>query len=216
MPTIPYKTADGKRVPGVTTVIGRFKESGGLIHWAWDLGMQGKDYRTERDAAAGSGTLAHAMIEAAIHEREFERPADADDDMWEKAQAGFAAYEKWADQSDLQVILTEAHLVSEKYRFGGTPDAIGLVNGELCILDWKTSNALYYDNLIQVVSYKALYEENYPHDKITGGIHICRFSKEHADFEHRHFASGLEEPWRAFVLMRELYDITTALKKRVR
>ena len=27
---------DGKRVPSVTTIIGRFKESGALLRWAWN------------------------------------------------------------------------------------------------------------------------------------------------------------------------------------
>lgn len=217
MPTIPYKTSDGKRVPGVTTIIGRFKESGGLIHWAWDLGMQGLDYRTERDAAAGAGTLAHAMIEADINGKDFEFPADTDEKTQERAQAGFDAYKTWAAQSKLEILETEIHLVSDEYRFGGTPDAIGYVNGSLCVLDWKTSNALYADNLIQAVAYKHIWEENRPsHLDIDGGIHICRFAKEYADFEHRHFAADLDEPWQAFVRMRELYDIMASLKKRVR
>jgi hypothetical protein len=29
-----YRNAEGVRVPGVTTIIGRFKDSGGLINWA--------------------------------------------------------------------------------------------------------------------------------------------------------------------------------------
>lgn len=32
-----YYTRDGKRVPGVTTILGKFKESGGLIHWSWEI-----------------------------------------------------------------------------------------------------------------------------------------------------------------------------------
>jgi hypothetical protein len=66
MPSPPkgYYLKDGKtRVPGVTTIIGKFKESGGLVHWAWDLGMQGIDYRKARDDAANVGTIAHGMVE---------------------------------------------------------------------------------------------------------------------------------------------------------
>lgn len=59
-----YHLKDGTRVPGTTTIIGRFKESGGLIWWAWDLGMKGLDYRDVRDKAADAGTLVHAMVEA--------------------------------------------------------------------------------------------------------------------------------------------------------
>ncbi len=33
-----YKTQDGKRAPGVTTIIGRFKDSGGLLWWAFEQG----------------------------------------------------------------------------------------------------------------------------------------------------------------------------------
>ena len=62
-----YYLVDGTRVPSVTTVLGRFKESGPLIHWAWGLGIQGKDYREERDKAADAGTLAHAAVAAWAH-----------------------------------------------------------------------------------------------------------------------------------------------------
>lgn len=36
-----YYLRDGTRVPGTTTVIGRFKESGGLIHWSWNIAHGG-------------------------------------------------------------------------------------------------------------------------------------------------------------------------------
>jgi len=67
VPTQIYRTKDGVRVPSVTTIIGRFKESGGLIHWAWALGMEGKDYRQVRDSAADAGSLAHSMIYETNH-----------------------------------------------------------------------------------------------------------------------------------------------------
>ena len=62
-----YYLSDGSRVPSVTTVIGRFKDAGGLIHWAWKEGSEGRDYRETRDAAASVGTFAHAMVNAHIH-----------------------------------------------------------------------------------------------------------------------------------------------------
>ncbi len=38
-----YRDADGKRIPGVTTIIGRFKESGALIRWAYGRGRDGEE-----------------------------------------------------------------------------------------------------------------------------------------------------------------------------
>ena len=42
MPTGKYEL-DGKLLPGTTTIIGKFKNSGALIHWAWKQGMDGID-----------------------------------------------------------------------------------------------------------------------------------------------------------------------------
>ena len=66
MPTFDYKDSKGTRLPGTTTIINRFKESGGLIHWAWTVGRDGGDYRKARDKAADAGTIAHDMIEQFI------------------------------------------------------------------------------------------------------------------------------------------------------
>ena len=62
-PTEGYKI-DGEKVPGVTTITGRFKESGGLIYWAWQQGKDGKDFRDTKQKAADAGRVAHGMIEA--------------------------------------------------------------------------------------------------------------------------------------------------------
>lgn len=210
---------DGKRVPGVTTITGRFKESGGLIHWAWDLGMQGINYRETRDEAASSGHIGHDMIETFLLDGnldDYEFPADAGEDTIAAAESGFAMYQKWSEQSKLRVIDTEVEMVSERHRFGGRCDAVGFVSDELCILDWKTSGALYVETLLQVVGYKILWEETRPDQPITGGVHVCRFSKDHADFEHRHFASDLDHVADVFLRERKLYEDLQQLKRRVR
>jgi len=208
-----YFLADGKRVPGVTTIIGRFKESGGLIHWAWTEGKEGRDYRETSKAAADAGTLAHAMVEAKI--RDLPGP-DLDkypEDVRVKGAAAYGAFLTWADQSRLKVIYAEPKLVSERHRFGGTPDAIIELDGKLSLGDWKSGNAVYADHLIQIAAYKNLWEEVFPDRPIEGGYHLCRFSKEHGDFAH-HFFPNLDEAWEMFLLYRRAYDIDKDLKKR--
>ena len=64
-----YKLKDGKGVPGVTTIIGRFKESGGLLYWACEQGKsiergEISNLYDKRDEAGESGTLAHEMVES--------------------------------------------------------------------------------------------------------------------------------------------------------
>jgi hypothetical protein len=210
-----YRLADGTRVPGTTTIIGRFKESGGLMQWAFKQGKEGKRHLYEEaEKAADIGTCAHAMVEAHIKGIAFDRAGYAlPDEGWPKAESAFGAYLKWADQTKLVVVDQEMMLISEKHRYGGTPDAIGMIGNELCLLDWKTSNAVYCDYLIQLAAYKQLWEESHPERPLVGGCHLLRFSKEHSDFAHHHFPD-LSEAWRQFVLFREAYEIDKALRKR--
>lgn len=210
-PRIGYYDAANKRIPGVTTVISRFKESGGLIHWAWQCGVDGLDYRELRDNAASSGTLAHNMVEAEIHGKPYDA-SNYDAATVAKATQAFGAFQEWREQTQLEVIHTEVPLISQAHRFGGTLDAM-LVHGKLSLGDWKTSNGLYPDHLLQLAAYKILWEENHPDMPIEGGFHLLRFSKEEGDFHH-HYFGNLDEAARGFLMMRELYDIMAVLKKR--
>lgn len=206
-----YYLSDGKtRVPSVTTVISRFKDAGGLIHWAWSLGKEGKDYREVRDKAADAGTMAHEAVEAWIHGQNFS--FDGDPAVCEKAQKSFGAFLEWANQTQLKVTHTEIPLVSEAHKFGGTFDAI-LIKGKRSMGDWKTSNNCYPEYLVQVAAYGKLWEENYPKEPITGGYHLLRFDKTYGDF-HAHWWGELDRAWEAFLLLRRLYEINKELTAR--
>jgi hypothetical protein len=215
-PKAGYFLKDGSRVPGTTTVLGRFKDSGALLKWAWNEGREGRDLYENRDKAANIGTAAHSMVEASINGLDPELCADLlalDDEGRRKARGSFGAYQSWASMTKLEIVAQEMQLVSETYRFGGTPDAIGRVNGALVLVDWKTSNGVYSDYLLQLAAYRALWEENHPDQPITGGFHLCRFAKEHGDFAH-HFFPELDNAWEMFRHLRAAYEFDKELKKR--
>lgn len=206
-----YFTKDGTKVPSVTTVLSRFKESGGLVHWAWDLGKQGKDYREVRDAAADAGTKAHEAVEHWIKKLEY-KWLFPESDITKKAKRAFDAFIEWADQTQLQVTHTEVPLISERHKFGGTLDAM-LIRGKRSLGDWKTSNRIYPEYLVQVAAYGILWEENFPDQTIEGGFHLLRFDKEFGDFAH-HWWGELETAKKQFILLREAYELDKELKRR--
>jgi hypothetical protein len=215
-PKLGYRLKDGTRVPGTTTIIGRFKESGGLIAWAWQCGIDGKDYREVRDAAANAGTLAHKMVENWLHKIEPREALCGEEDaqVVERAIKAFDAFLDWQRGTKLEVLAQEMQLVSETYRYGGTPDAIGQSeNGQLVLLDWKTSNRIYADYLLQLAAYRQLWHECNPGDLLEGA-HLLRFGKEHGDFHHHSFpTSVIDQAWEAFRRMRELYELDKELKR---
>jgi hypothetical protein len=228
------------RVPGTTTVCGRFKDSGALIYWANQEGLAGRPIRgaeSQSEQACEIGTLSHAMVEADIRgttqpdKEEFARdwikklrlsdPARSDGDIYDhvqvmlkKADSSFNAYLEWKGQTKLKPFHTELPLVSKRYLFGGTIDAVQLDN-KAALLDWKTSNGIYQDHIIQVGGgYSILWEENFPNQPITGGFHILRFSKTDGDLTH-HTWQNLDMAKEAFIHMRILFEIDKQLKMRL-
>ena len=181
-----YKDAAGNRVPSVTTIISRFKESGGLLFWANQAGLDGQTLDEARRPAATAGTLAHELVEAHLNQRTVP-DMTGDEEVGAKARAAFATYVQWHAMTKLRVRHTEVSLVSERHKFGGRLDAVGEVGGKLVLVDWKTGG-VYADHLLQLAGYKILWEENYPDHPITGGVHLCSFKRETADFSHNYFS----------------------------
>jgi len=210
-----YRLADGTRVPGTTTILGRWKESGGLLQWAFKQGQSGaRSLYDERDKAADIGTLAHAMAECSLTGKDPESAlALAPEDFKEKARTAYRTFETWRANQRAEIISTETPLVSEVHRYGGTPDFVmRMPDGRLALGDLKTSNGIYRDMLMQVAAYAILWNETQP-EKITAGYHIARFAKEYPDFEHRYF-EDLTEAGELFLLLRKAYDMDAQLKKR--
>jgi len=211
-----YHLADGTRVPSVTTILGRWKESGGLLQWAFAQGRSGASSLYEqRDAAAEIGTMAHAMCDAHMRGQGWYAALDAFKPTAEqrlKAETAFGAYTTWLANQRAEIIACETPLVSETHRFGGTPDFLVRIDGKLAMADLKTSNSVYRDYLMQVAAYGILWNET-QEEKITGGFHILRLGKENPDFGHHYFPE-LDGAADLFLLLRKAYDLDAILKKR--
>lgn len=225
---------DGKRVPGVTTITGRYKDSGALIHWAWKEGHEGRDYRDTRDKAATAGTVTHDAIEnftrygldpvftdRSIHYvREDDEGHEivtevlyegSDSELIGRVLKSLGAFKEWSAGTKFKVVKSEVELLSQTHRFGGRMDSV-LCLGKKGLGDWKTAGGVYPDNLYQLGGYAILWEENFPDDPLEG-FHLLRFDKEFGDFHH-HFWTDIDEAKRGFLLMRELYEIDKVVKKR--
>ena len=169
-----YRNAAGAKIPGTTTIIGRFKESGGLLQWAFKQGASGAASLYEkRDEAAAAGTIAHDLIEHTILGKPFD-PGPVDAALLAKAQNAHAQFLEWREQSRIEIIATEHVYVSERYQFGGTIDAIGRdMKGRIVLVDWKTSNAVYQDYLVQLAAYALLLEECRPDGRRLRSIYCA-------------------------------------------
>ena len=206
-----HKAADGGKVPSVTTITGRFKESGGLMWWHWQRGAGGKDWM-DRGDAADVGSVVHACVEAAIH-GESMPPVPAE--FAERVKSALDAWNEWWTLRKFEIVATELPLVSEVHRFGGTIDCVMRDHaGRLCIGDWKSSKAIYPDMLWQVAAYGLLWNEKNP-EQVEGGFHIVKFSKTDGDMEHRYFPK-LDDALELFLLLRKAYEMDKLVAKRAK
>jgi hypothetical protein len=214
VPTTIYRVKSGERVSGVTTIIGANlgwnKEQ--LKIWAHRMGLDGKDIRQVTQDACDAGTLAHAMAEADIKGLEIPKPGlSTSADVAAKAEAAFGAYLSWKRMTKVELILSEVSLISEQWGYGGTLDAVGSVDSELNVVDFKTSNSTYPDHLIQIAAYKELWNEIHPDTPIKG-CHLLRFGKQDGDFHHHSYPS-LDRYWEAFKHLLALHKLKKQIGK---
>ncbi len=153
-----YRTRDGVRVPSVTTVLGMLDKPA-LLWWAWDLGRKGEDYRKVKQRAADVGTVAHGLCEAYLRGMELDT-SNLVPEVVAQAQVSFERFRKWWDAQGYTVLHNELPLVSEKWRVGGTLDVMAQDReGNLVLVDLKTSRRVYFEMQLQVSAYAAIYEE---------------------------------------------------------
>lgn len=86
---------------------------------------------------------------------------------------------------DIKYIGSEKSVFSVKYWYGGTFDLVAEINGELWILDLKTSSGIYgREYFYQMAAYRQGAEENQVYTNIAGSI-IIRSGKDGNDLEVR-------------------------------
>ncbi len=173
------------------------------------------DHKIYWGRAADAGTIAHEMVDCSIHKIPFDPEHKYDPRLVAIAEPAFMAFQNWAEYSKLEVGETEKGLVSEKYQFGGTRDAMS-VAGNRAVVDWKTSKAIYPEYLVQLAAYGLLDKEN-GGNGLPGGYHLVRFSKQEEPtdpvmFSHHHW-SHLDKAEETFILARKLYGLMQEIEK---
>jgi len=216
-----YKTSDNQRVPSVTTYLGVLAKPA-LIHWAWQLGVQGLDYRKVKESAADTGTLVHYMILCDLKGQEPELEDYSPNDL-ATTVASMEKYRAWKAEHELEPVLLETPLVSEVFRFGGTPDFYGRYDGKLTLLDFKTSGDVYLENFCQLAAYGVLLVEDKGrilngdwefHDSFpVEAARIIRLSKVIDEGFDDRPAGNLGNHWKIFLAAQQIYELQKLVRR---
>jgi hypothetical protein len=197
------------------------------------INLAKKADREELEAAGETGHAAHEWIENYIHsiieEKEDRRlellskfPSD------ERAANAVTAALEWMHKHNVRWISTERKCFSRKYKYAGTADGLAIVdsctNKDCCpesfkdrytLVDWKTSNFLYIEYLLQTAAYQqAIQEES---GQTIEDRWIIRLGKEDAEFDPWH-VSGKElfdQDFQGFLNALALYRSVHKIEDRI-
>lgn len=168
-----YVDADGRRVPGVTTIISDGVPKPALINWAanataeyavdqWDelselapsarlTKLKGARYEV-KDAAANKGTLVHGIAEKLVAGEEVAVPDEL---------AGHAeSYARFLDEWQVEPLHVEFTVISYRWGYAGTGDLIATLvapGGErrTLLMDVKTNRSgIYGETALQLAGYR--------------------------------------------------------------
>lgn len=161
---------DGSWVQGVTTILKQGLPNSSLMYWSArtvaefvaDNDAQVEQLRgmgrnslvaalkevpwTARDAAAARGTDVHALAERLVAGDEVDVPEHL---------AGYVdGCVQFLNDWQPEAIFTERPSAHRAHRWAGTPDLVGrLPDGRVCLIDWKTSKAVYESHAYQQCAY---------------------------------------------------------------
>jgi len=161
MPKNKYVLGNGTVVPGVTTIVNQLGKGDSLLNWAWECGKKGLDWKEERDSAGDIGTIVHEVISASLNDKPWDISSQPED-VKITVNRCLDKYIHWQLEQDFPFlpILTETPLVSERWRFGGQPDAYGTIGKRRVVVDVKTGGGIYDSVWYQLAGYDILLREN--------------------------------------------------------
>lgn len=209
---------DGKRVPSVTTILGvglGGYSKDALMKWAWTEGVAGRDYKQTSQKAADVGTVAHRMIECHLNGELFV-PEPDHEPLIVDAQPCFDAFLEWHGANEITIHEQEVSLTSTTHKFGGTFDALGTLNGEPALFDWKSSKGIYGSYVVQVAAYYVLVTENRHRDLWPKTVAIVRVGKDGKLNVAQINRSDLNMPWEIFKHAKAIYHARYDLDRLVK
>ena len=158
-------------------------------------------HRQTSTSAINIGTITHDWVEDAInfHIKGGEIPELP---TQEEALNSIDAFKSWVQENDIEWISAEEKLYHRKHKYAGTVDALANINGEYCVIDWKTSKAVYPEYHLQVAAYAKAVEDMY--EKKVDATYILRCDKLTGRFEAVR-STDIAKNFRAFLAALTLY-----------
>jgi hypothetical protein len=213
---------DGIWYPSVTTIMSA-KPMPWLDMWREKWGILAD---RKMKLSSEIGTEFHRCIESYINTGSYtvEAPVVGGVDGWEipsvipRIEGMMRSFVEWAKSVDAGIHQTELKVISRRYVYSGTLDAVGTLNGRPMLFDWKTSSRIYDDMQLQLAAYAEAYNEGYQSEPwhktsiVKNGL-IVQVSKDKPHFKLtiKQFKLG-KRSFKQFLKLRAMFDDMKAIE----
>jgi genome maintenance exonuclease 1 len=152
-----YQTPEGKLYPSITTVLSKTSDMSGLDQWRERVGSDMAEQIMKE--AQIHGTMTHKLCEDYLNNKE------SDGDFFDIPKNHFEKIKPYLHKMN-NIRGIELPLYSDEFEIAGTCDCIAEYNGNLSIIDFKTSKsklAEHYDKVqkyfMQATAYSLMWKE---------------------------------------------------------
>ncbi len=178
LPDSRYYRRNSKYYPSVTYVLQYYPKGKFFENWLKQVGFASEHIVKK---AAEEGTQVHELCEeylngAELHFLDERGRPQYNPDVWQM----FLRFVEFWEEFNPTLIETEVHIFSDILQVAGTCDLIVEINGELWLLDLKTSNQLQTTYELQTAVYGQCYEECFGKKIDRYGILWLKSSKRKA------------------------------------
>ena len=187
-----YETPEGLKYPSITTVIDKQREkSDSLQKWRDRIGEDAANLITRK--AAQRGTAFHHICEDYINNQNIEEHKGKNFLSW----CMFGEMKSHIDDAVGKVLMQEQPMYSNEYKVAGRCDLIGEYNGDLAVIDFKTTTKekreeWITDYFVQATAYAKMFEEHtkLPVNKVvimmvSENATVQLWEKDAVDYEER-------------------------------
>ena len=207
-----YYQRNGEYYPSVTYVLSHYPKGKFFEDWLKKVGYSA-DYIVKK--ASEEGTQVHEMSEDYLNGKELkflehDRPMYSPN-IWQM----FLRFVDFWEEYKPTLIEAEIHLFSDELKIAGTCDMVCEINGELWVIDFKTSNHLQTTYDLQTAVYAKCFEECFGKKIDRIGVLWLKSSKRRAKkdkmqgkgWEMYESSRSQEDNLNIYRAVRTLFDI---------
>lgn len=219
LPDSRYYQRNGAYYPSITHVLGTYPKGKFFEDWLKKVGYSA-DYIVKKSAE--EGTQVHEMIESYLGGEELNFLNDYGYPQFTpKVWQMFLKFVDWWEEYNPTLLKAEVHLFSDELKVAGTCDLVCEIDGEIWIIDFKTSNHLQTTYDLQAAIYGKCYEECFGIRPDRFGILWLKSNKRKAakgkmqgkGWEMHESSRSYEENLDIFSTVKKLFDLENPTPK---